>query len=482
MAAARTRAAALLATAAVLQAASAATIETCATVQTCTVNDASKSCDVRVEKCPPCIFPRADKFACFEYDAEARAAQQCPYVSASTNYVDCSTAANWKKWNTGASVSSSNTTLAPSSGLRNGSVASGSRASGNATAGDKPSMSSSKSGSGAGSKVALYAGIGVGALVVLLVIVVLWRRRRQRDRRNTVARHIARSSSKPAKTKHEEAFGGAAGGASVAAPYNNALDTSKGGAYGSYHHRKLSDPVLMEDPSRDSDTTYMAAAPADEAMSVDGMLSEEPVTPVVLLDHGAFRTGKSAAKNHGMGGGVGAAATGNGNGNAPGNAPGFASVNDMLTQDISIRCTTSANVFDEYLRMKQEMNYDDDAMSEAMSEMSDVDSDTMSLHKYSLESAAAAGGGGVGGALARHNGGLSITDSEFEEHMDNRGESECYSEMSYNDEKYSFSEDDDLSSEFARSRLANSHGVGGGAGNGSGGGGGGKIPDREVEI
>lgn len=272
---------------------------------------------------------------------------------------------------------------------------------------------------------------------------------------------MARSSSKRVKTKHEEAFGG---NGSVGPGYNNGLDTSKGGG-GSYHHRKLSDPVLMEDPGRGSDTTYMPAVPTDDVLSVDGMLGDAPVTPVVLLETGAYGTGKTGPSA---------------------NANGFTSVNDLLTQDVSIRITTSANVFDEYLRMKQEMNYDgdyDDARSEdAMSEMSDLDSDTMSLHKYSLESAASTTVGGGNGALPRHNGGLSITDSEFEEHMENRGESECYSEMSYNDEKYSFSEDDDLSSEFARSRLANSHNGNAIGGGGGGGIGGHVVPDREVEI
>lgn len=349
-----------------------------------------------------------------------------------------------------ATTSSTNETLSRSSNT------SGSAASSNSTAGDTTTVSATGSSAGSSSDVVLYAGIGVGALVVLLVVAALWRRRnRQRDRRNTVQRHMARGSSKRVKTKHEEAFGGGMGGGGAMA-YNNALDTSKGGAYGSYHHhRKLSDPVLMEDPSRDSDTTYMTAGPTDEALSVDGMLGEPPVTPVVLLDNGAFNTGKSVTKNGGANG-------------------GFTSVNDLLTQDISIRCTTSANVFDEYLRMKQEMKYDDDAMSEVMSEMSDLDSDTMSLHKYSLESAQ-----GVGGLpVPRHDGGLSITDSEFEEHMENRGESECYSEMSYNDEKYSFSEDDDMSSEFAQSRLGRSNTNNSTNHNGGGGG----VPDREVEI
>lgn len=286
----------------------------------------------------------------------------------------------------------------------------------------------------------MFVGIGVGALVVLIVIVAICKRRkRKQTRRNTHLAHANAAGKRDramTKTKHEEAFG---------APYNNVLDTSKG-AYGSYQ-RKHSDPVMMEDPNRDSDTSYMTGVPTEEALSVDGMLGEAPLTPVVLggTNHSAHHQGNKTGKSVGT-------------------KSGFASVNDLVTQDISIRCTTSANVFDEYLRMKQEMNYDDDTMSEVMSEMSDLDSDTMSMHKFSLESSQ-----GLTGLARGHDGGLSITDSEYDEHMRNRGASECYSEMSYNDEKYSFSEDDDMSSEFGRSKLGNS-------------GNGGHVPDREVEI
>lgn len=60
-------------------------------MQTCKVSGASKSCDVSLEKCPPCIFPKGSEFNCFEYDTETRATAQCPYVSTTTDYVDCCT-------------------------------------------------------------------------------------------------------------------------------------------------------------------------------------------------------------------------------------------------------------------------------------------------------------------------------------------------------------------------------------------------------
>lgn len=66
-------------------------LTTCAQVKTCFVSGAASSCDVTLEKCPPCIFPNAGKFNCFPYDPEARAATQCPYTTTTTDYVDCCT-------------------------------------------------------------------------------------------------------------------------------------------------------------------------------------------------------------------------------------------------------------------------------------------------------------------------------------------------------------------------------------------------------
>lgn len=363
------------------------------------------------------------------------------------------TADNWAKWSTVASAASATTTTTNSTSSRstNSTATVGNSTSPTPAPGTSAKSSATGTSSGLSSNVIMFVGIGVGALVVLIVIVAICKRRkRKQSMRNTHLAHANAAGKRDramTKTKHEEAFGGA--------PYNNVLDTSKG-AYGSYQ-RKHSDPVMMEDPNRDSDTSYMTGVPTEEALSVDGMLGEAPLTPVVLggpsNNHNHHNHNHNGGNTHHQGG------------KSVGNKSGFASVNDLVTQDISIRCTTSANVFDEYLRMKQEMNYDDDTMSEAMSEMSDLDSDTMSMHKLSLESSQ-----GLTGLARGHDGGLSITDSEYDEHMRNRGASECYSEMSYNDEKYSFSEDDDMGSEFARSKPGN------------GGGNGGHVPDREVEI
>lgn len=184
-------------------------------------------------------------------------------------------------------------------------------------------------------------------------------------------------------------------------------------------------------------------------MSVDGMLAA-PATPVSMLGDSGHLVG-SVTGDKTMPGGPKSLGGGN----------GFTSVNELVSQDVSIRCTSSANVFGEYMRMKQEMQYDQDdhdaydikSHDHGLGDtMSDIDSEAMSLHKFSLESR----------AIVRDSA-TSFTDSEYAEAMRARGESDCFSEMSYNDEKYSFSEDD-TSSDLGNSRV------------------GGKAPDREVEI
>lgn len=69
----------------------AAPVSTCAEVTTCYVSGGSQTCDVTLEKCPPCIYPNAKKFNCWEYDTEVRTAVQCPFVSEKSNFVDCCT-------------------------------------------------------------------------------------------------------------------------------------------------------------------------------------------------------------------------------------------------------------------------------------------------------------------------------------------------------------------------------------------------------
>ncbi|GMF56036.1 unnamed protein product [Phytophthora fragariaefolia] len=236
---------------------------------------------------------------------------------------------------------------------------------------------------------------------------------------------------------------------SFAGPYNNLLDTSKvnyaagpsttpgyGGSYG--HHRKGSRADPMETMSR---------VPTDESpRSFDGMLTDSTHSPAVL--------GGSSHDSRGSHTAVGRSAQGP---PVVGGIGGFSNVNEYVQQDVSLRCTSTPNVFGEYLRMKQEMQYDD-ADRSTMGGMSGVSfSDTISdldSGKYSFQSSQGIarmpqrrtdldGRSSIADSITDSIAD-SVTDSEYAEQLRARGESDCYSEMSYNDEKYSFSSLDGL--------------------------------------
>jgi hypothetical protein len=332
------------------------------------------------------------------------------------------------------------------------------------------------------SSLITYIAIGVAVLLVLVIGCVVWRRKRRSAKARRDLHTPPHQKRDRGMSKRDEAFAG---------PYNNIPDTAKnGGGFGGYtaststtgtatssnrtgHYggqqqqvgrganksRKQSDAIAMMEAGRDSHESFVSIVPTEDAHSFDGFLGER--SPSVLGDdvrsHRSGRSGKGRASRPGVVvGGIG----------------GFAAVNEKLAvqQDVANRITTSANMYDEYLRMKQEMELDedghhhpedDDVMSDAG--LSDFESDTMSMHKFSLESST--------GMMARHHdNGLSltdsVTDSEYAAAMRDRGESDCFSEMSYNDEKYSFSESD-----FDATSLDGSHARGAKT-----------TPDREIEI
>jgi hypothetical protein len=233
-------------------------------------------------------------------------------------------------------------------------------------------------------------------------------------------------------------------------PYNNILDSSKvnypapnmnAGGYGG--RRKGSRPEPMDTLSR---------VPTDQSpRSFDGMLAESH-SPAVLggSSHTSHTSHNSGGSYRSGGRNVQAAPVVGGIG-------GFSDVTEYVQQDVSSRCTSTPNVFGEYLRMKQEMQYDE-ADRSTMGGVSAVSfSDTISdldSGKYSFESSQ-----GIGRLPPRRTDldgrssmadsitdsiADSVTDSEYAEQARARGESDCYSEMSYNDEKYSFSSLDGL--------------------------------------
>ncbi|KAJ0401047.1 hypothetical protein ATCC90586_004152 [Pythium insidiosum] len=339
----------------------------CETVTKCRKNGGAE-CDRRnaSSPCPPCIYSLAGgEFTCWDKDPVTNT---CPYTGVK---YDCS--------------SSSNSTLTPSTDSSN-------------TTSTTPPESTDT-----GSQAILFAAIGGGALVVVIIAVFIVRRRRQG--RNMP---YAMGSPQVFNSKHGHIKTGSAGAAAPGAaptPYGHALDSSKE-PYNMYPSRKASDPSMLETGGT-SDTAYSHVTTDD---SLDGMLSDHEM-PAMLGDPKPKNRHKSRLSR----------------GFKRINSGGRRGDTDKLNQDVSARCTNSANVFDEYLKMKQEMKFDTDAMSDYASERS-------SLDRFSLASEIT-----VGGGIPERT--LSIADSEYTGDVPrNRAESECYSEMSYNDEKYSFSE------------------------------------------
>ncbi|GLD98094.1 hypothetical protein PINS_up006791 [Pythium insidiosum] len=347
----------------------------CETVTKCRKNGGDE-CDRRnaSSPCPPCIYSLAGgQYTCWDKDPVTNT---CPYTGVK---YDCSTV-----W---ASASSSNSTL-PSSSSSNSTT----------TAATTPPTTSGDS-----SQTIMFAAIGGGAVLVIIIAVFVIRRRRRG--RNMP---YAMGSPQVFNSKHGHIKTGSAGAAATGAaptPYGNAPDSSKE-PYNMYSSRKASDPSMLETGGT-SDTAYSHATTDD---SLDGMLSDHEM-PAMLGDPKPKNRHKARLsrgfKRINSGGRRGDAA--------------------KVNEDVSARCTNSANVFDEYLKMKQEMKFDTDAMSDYASERS-------SLDRFSLASEIT-----IGGGIPERT--LSIADSEYAGDVPrNRAESECYSEMSYNDEKYSFSE------------------------------------------
>ncbi|KAF1780569.1 hypothetical protein GQ600_14031 [Phytophthora cactorum] len=283
---------------------------------------------------------------------------------------------------------------------------------------------------GLSSSLITYGAIGLGAVLIVVILGILCARRRKmrRRREENIAATGAGNFGHNRALSDKRMRGLSKPDDGLAGPYNNILDTSKvnyassnmNPGYGG--HRKGSRPD-----------------PMDTLRIFDGMLADSSQSPAVLGGnaHNSRGSHKSGGRN------VQAAPVVGGIG-------GF-------SNDVSSRCTSTPNVFGEYLRMKQEMQYDE-ADRSTMGGMSGVSfSDTISdldSGKYSFQSSQ-----GIGRLPQRRTDldgrssmadsitdsiADSVTDSEYAEQLRARGESDCYSEMSYNDEKYSFSSLDGL--------------------------------------
>ncbi|OWZ05105.1 Carbohydrate-binding protein [Phytophthora megakarya] len=412
-----------------LQARGSTTSDFCSSVTSC-LKDGSTACDTTTGECPPCIYALDSMYTCWEKD---NSTNTCPFTG--VRY-DCS-----DSWSTTAS--SSSTASASSTNSTEDSATSTPSSASSSTSTVDTSSSSSGLG-GLSSSLITYGAIGLGTVLVVVILGILCARRRKMRRRReeniaatgagNFGRNRVMSDKRPRGLSKRDEFS--------SGPYNNILDTSKvnyttsnyNAAYG-YGHRKA---------SRDDQMDSLSRVPTDESpRSFDGMLTDPSQSPAMLGDssHNSRGSQRSGGRNT----------------PAPPVVGGIGGFNEYVQQDVTSRCTSTPNVFGEYLRMKQEMQYDEpDRSTEGdiggvsfSDTISDLDSG-----KYSFASSQ-----GINRLPPRRTDldgrssmadsitdsiPDSVTDSEYAEQVRARGESDCFSEMSYNDEKYSFSSLDGL--------------------------------------
>ncbi|KAE8967300.1 hypothetical protein PR003_g24954 [Phytophthora rubi] len=411
----------------------------CSSVTSC-LKDGSTTCDTTTGECPPCIYALDSSYTCWEKD---NSTNTCPFTG--VRY-DCS-----DSWSTTTSSSSATSTTSSSSTSSTPSTAGTSTISSASSSGT--STSSSNATGGLSSSLITYGAIGLGAVLIFVILIILCARRRKMRRRREEAiaatgavdfgRHRTPSDKRPRGLSKPD-------NGSFAGPFNNLLDTSKV-SYTAGPNTTATSYGARRKGSRADPMDTMSHVQTDESpRSFDGMLTDSTHSPAVLggsshNSHGSHKSGGRSIQAPPVVGGIG----------------GFSNVNEYVQQDVSLRCTSTPNVFGEYLRMKQEMQYDD-ADRSTMGGMNGVSfSDTISdldSGKYSFQSSQGMGRmpqrrmdldgrssvadsitDSIADSIAD-----SVTDSEYADQIRARGESDCYSEMSYNDEKYSFSSMDGL--------------------------------------
>ncbi|CAH0480150.1 unnamed protein product [Peronospora belbahrii] len=391
------------------------------------LKDGSIKCDTTTGECPPCIYALENTYTCWKKD---NSTNTCPFTG--VRY-DCSD--SWSSTTTISSETPSDPAIDTSSSTTVSSPSSSS------LSGISADASSSSIAIGRlSSSLITYGAISFGAFLVLVILVVLCaRRRKMRYRREediaaTEAGNFGRN-----RTSSDRRLRGLmkARDDTLSGPYNNVLDTSKvnyavpsvnpkhGKRYGGQHKGSHIDDSLSRVPTDESPRSF------------DGMLADSSDSPAFLgKKTSSQRSGGHSAQATPIVQGIGK----------------YSDVSNYVHQDVSFRCTSTPDVFGEYLRMKQEMHFDESGgnnMGRRKSlSFSDISSD-LGSSKSSFESS-----GGTSQLPQRRldqDGRFSmadsitdsiadsVTDSEYAEQLRTRGESDCFSEMSYNDERYSFS-------------------------------------------
>ncbi|TDH66328.1 hypothetical protein CCR75_006812 [Bremia lactucae] len=408
----------------------------CSSIVSC-LKDGSATCDTKTGTCPPCIYTLDSTHTCWEKD---NSTNTCPFTG--VRY-DCCTSDrhilqysisykampdSWSVQTFSLNSSETSTTSSSSAGVNDPT----------SSIPLSPVISAETSSSisvgGLSPELVTYGAIGLGLVLIIVVIIsiICFRRckLRQRREKNVLDTANARGnydvSDKRMRglSKRDSGFSG---------PYNNILDTSKVSyaassvSLGFSGHSKGSRPEPTDSSSHVSTKV--------SSRSFDGILAESAQSPAVLGGSvcGSHKSGSCRVLGSAALGGYG----------------DFSNVNEYVQQDVSSRCSSKPNVFGEYLRMKEEMQYDepdrvslDGPSGVSFSDtISDLDSGKYSFHSVQGISRPPQ-------RLVDQNGRSSIadsiTDSEYAEQSLSRDESDCGSEMSFNDEKYSFSSIDSL--------------------------------------
>lgn len=375
------------------------TTEFCNSITSCLKEGQSK-CDTSSGKCPPCIYVLNSTLTCWEKD---NTTNTCPFTGVRH---DCS--ALWE------SALSSSTGVTASATPSSSSNSTNSTASPSSSSGHLADASSDIFG-GLSTDVIIYGAIGVGAILILVIFVIVCVRRRKTRRHREYNKSVDGTVDGHQDGSDKHAFGLHKCDDSFPGPYNANLDTSRVNFAASSNDFNSRHTVgSRQGPIKSSSQVRKSRS----QQSLNGVSAD----PSRLPGKGVCELHKSGGRS--VRGGNGA----------------FPNVNKYVQHDISSRCSSTPNVFGEYLRMKQEMQYDDAGQSTtSVVSIGDTISD-LDSGKYSFESLQGTDQPPQGRVdlIGRSSIAESITDSEYGDQSRGRGESECDSEMSYNDEKYSF--------------------------------------------
>ncbi|CAI5746173.1 unnamed protein product [Peronospora destructor] len=386
----------------------------CSSVTSC-LKDGSVTCNTTVGDCPPCIYALNNTFTCWKKD---NSTNTCPFTG--VRY-DCSD--SWRS-TTSTTSSSSATNLfstdsvgsTPASTLVSSSVDT------------KADNLSSVTIGGISTSLITYGAISLGAFLALVILIILCARRRKmrRFREANIATEAGNINSSDRRLRglskpRDDASAG---------PYNNVLDTTKINFaipnITSSHKELRCGPIVSHLPTNESPRSF------------NGMLADSSDFPAVLGNKaGPYKSDGRSAHGTSVAGGI----------SRYSNVSEYVQPGRILPLYIHSRrlCITSLS---------------DMSFSESISDLN--------CSQFSLESSQNTGR--LPQRRTNQDKRFSLNDSFYRLHRQfghrlrvcraiacARRERDCFSEMSYNDERYSFSSlnglDDSQGREGKRGRV-----------------------------